>query len=93
MRRLATISALAFTLTAAPFALAPAQAATGASRPAATVAVVTPDTPQWVFVTDLPDQLWICYYEGNQLVSQGKYQAYECLAGPPGQLALWGETF
>jgi hypothetical protein len=55
--------------------------------------VVTPNTPQWVFVTDLPDELSICYYEGNQLVSHGKYQAYECLAGPPGQLALWGETF
>jgi hypothetical protein len=53
---------------------------------------VHPNTGQWVFVTDVPNELWICQYEGNQLVESGKYVNYECLAGPPGQLALWGLT-
>ena len=53
---------------------------------------VHPNTGQWVFVTDVPNELWICQYEGNQLVESGKYVSYECLAGPPGQLALWGLT-
>lgn len=92
MRRLATITALAFTLTAAPFALAPANAT--ASSAGVTTAVVTPNTAHWVFVTYLPDELWICYYEGNQLVSQGLYQQYSCgNPAPPGQLALWGLTY
>ena len=94
MRRLATITATAITLTTLPFAISSADAATAHPSVAATTAVVAPNTAHWVFVMYLPDELWICYYEGNQLVSQGLYQQYSCGgAAPPGQLALWGLTY
>ena len=104
MRRPAKISVLATALITAPLAVAlttttpPAPLSTIPSSLAAAVVVspnttaVHPNTGQWVFVTDVPDELWICQYEGNQLVESGKYVSYSCLAGPPGQLALWGLT-
>lgn len=108
MRRPAKLSVLAFALITAPLAVAlttpTATAAPLSTIPSSLAAavVVSPDAPhpnavhpntgQWVFVTDVPDELWICQYEGNQLVESGKYVNYECLAGPPGQLALWGLT-
>ena len=106
MRRPARIFALAIALMIAPLlsALAAASPAAASSTASSAVsstasstvaaAVATPNTAHWVFVTYLPDELWICYYEGNQLVSQGLYQKYSCGgAAPPGQLALWGLTY
>jgi hypothetical protein len=85
MRRLASIIAFAIALTVAPVSLASANAAP--LRPA----TVSPQTPQWVYFFDVPEQ-WICIYEGNQLVASGKYQASACLAGHTG-IAVWAETY
>ena len=99
MWRPAKIFALGLALLTAPLAstlaaAGPAAASTTATAPTAHAAAATPNTAHWVFVTYLPDELWICYYEGNQLVSQGLYQRYSCGGdAPPGQLALWGLTY
>jgi hypothetical protein len=85
MRRLASVAAVAIALTVAPVSLASANAAP--VRPA----TVSPQTPTWVYIFDVPEE-WICIYEGNQLVSSGKYQAATCRAGTTG-IAVWAETY
>lgn len=90
MWRLATITAFALALTVAPLSLASADAAPQVSSHSAVTNV--PATPQWVYYNQYP-ALWICQYVGNQLVAGGTFQNYECRAGTPGQLALWGLTY
>jgi hypothetical protein len=85
MRRLAGIVASAIALTVAPISLA--SASTTPQGPA----TVSPQTPQWVYIVDVPEE-WICIYEGNQLVESGKYQAATCRAGTTG-IAVWAETY
>jgi hypothetical protein len=85
MRRLAGIIACAIALTVAPVSLATANAAP--SHPA----TLSPQTPTWVYIVDVPEE-WICIYEGNQLVESGKYQAASCRAGTTG-IAVWAETY
>jgi hypothetical protein len=85
MRRLASIAAFAIALTVAPISLA------SASATPLSPATVSPQTPQWVYIFDVPEQ-WICVYEGNQLVESGKYQAATCRAGTTG-IAVWALTY
>jgi hypothetical protein len=85
MRRLAGIFAFAIALTVAPVALASAGATT------LTPSAAGPQTPQWVYIFDVPEQ-WICVYEGNLLVESGKYQAAGCRAGTTG-IAVWALTY
>ena len=88
MRRLATTTAFALALSVLPFS--PASAGTApSSRPVPN----SPTTAQWVFIGDFTNEQFICIYVGNQLVESGQYQAYECRVGPPGEFAMWAETY
>ncbi|HEY3608414.1 MAG TPA: hypothetical protein VGL06_12980 [Pseudonocardiaceae bacterium] len=85
MRRLAGIVAFAIALTVASGTL------TSANATQLSPSTVSPQTPQWVYFFDVPEE-WICVYEGNQLVESGKYQASACRAGTTG-IAVWALTY
>jgi hypothetical protein len=90
MRRLATITAFALALTVLPFSLASASTASPSLAGPSTTSA--PATPQWQYYGEYP-MPWICQYVGNQVVAAGSYQAYTCLAGSPGEIALWVLTY